>query len=161
MLRSGLYGDDKHWDVERVAEHGRWMKVTAGGWGARVTGWIRRDELEQLDSPPGVGGGCYGEHGRGFGGRAWWGGGKPPKIAYKGPAEIVVGTTVYAQRGGGGAWATVVGVGRAGKDARFGVVVYEGEEWVEVTRVPGVGGTEMMMGRAWVRVGAVRRGDGR
>ncbi len=131
------------------------MQVTTASGGARMTGWIRRGEVEQLDGPPGVGGGCYGEHGRGFGRRAWGGSGEPPKIAYKGPAEIAVGTTVYAQRGGGGAWATVVGVGQ---DARFGVVVYEGEEWAEVKHVPGVGGTEMMMGRAWVRVGAVRGG---
>ncbi len=101
-----------------------------------------------------MGGGCYGEHGGGLGGHGW--GGKPPKIAYKGPAELAIGTTVYAEWGGEGAWAKV-----AKRDPTFEVVVYEGMAWAEVTGVPGVGGAEMMAGAAWVRVGAVRRGEGR
>lgn len=45
---------------------------------------------------------------------------------------------------------------QATRDPRFQVTVYEGNEWAEVTRVPGV----YAMGfRAYVWVEAVRPGD--
>jgi hypothetical protein len=122
--------DDYHFAFERVAEQGRWMRVRRLGSGVRVTGWIRRGELEPSNEPEGVAGGCSGDHGPGLSGRGW--GGKPPVTVYKGPAHLRVGAQLHD---GGDPWATV----RQSEGFEVEVFDWNGRTLVEVTGIPGVG----------------------
>jgi hypothetical protein len=121
--------DEYHFAFERVEEHGRWMRVRRLGRGVRVTGWIRRRELEPSDEPEGVGGGCSGDHGAGLSGRGW--GGTPPVTVYKGPAHLRVGARLYDE----GRWATV----RQSEGFEVEVFAWSGRTLVEVTGIPGIG----------------------
>jgi hypothetical protein len=112
---------------ERVEERGGWLRVTRTGGLARITGWIRRADLERRDEVvPGRSTMCTGRHGPGLGGR----GGPPRKIRYKGPARLRIGARITSWRGD--PFATVR------QDVPFDVVVFEGRSTAEVTRIPGL-----------------------
>ncbi|HEY8922783.1 MAG TPA: hypothetical protein VIU64_00310, partial [Polyangia bacterium] len=120
--------DGHRFTFERVAEHGVWMRVMRAGSGARVTGWIRRDELEPSDGPEASVGGCSGDHGPGLSGRGW--GGKPPVTVYKGPARLRVGAKLFDEDG----WATV----RRSEGFEVEIFEWNGRTFVEVTGIPGI-----------------------
>jgi len=121
--------DGHRFTFERLAEHGGWMRVMRAGSAARVTGWIRRGELEPSDGPESSSGGCSGDHGPGLSGRGW--GGKPPVTVYKGPAHLRVGAKLFDDD----RWATV----RQSEGFEVEVFDWNGRTFVEVTGIPGIG----------------------
>lgn len=132
--------EGQQFSFERIAEDGSWMHVTRSGSGVRVTGWIRRADVEAGDGPEGVSGVCSGGHGPGPSGRSWAGG--PPFTIYKGPARLRVGARIDFN-----GWSA-----RIQRTEEFHIWVYEssGRKLVEVTGIPGV--AMRGPGGVWIRL---------
>lgn len=122
--------DDGNYFLEHVESLGNWLKVrTAGCWG-EITGWMSHSEflppfpLQQTPRSDM----CEG-HGRPMGGRGYL----AKQGLYKGPASIAPATVVFAKPGRG-AWA------RIRERLECEVRYVEGEDWVELTDIPGLVG---------------------
>jgi len=127
---STAYEGEQLFFFRQVGERRGWLRVTRGGAGARVTGWIRRGALERRDEMVvGRSTMCTGRHGPGMGGRGGFGG-HPPRIRYKGPARLRIGARIETSEG--------YPFGTVKQDVSFGVVLIEGAVWAEVSAIPGV-----------------------
>jgi hypothetical protein len=113
---------------ERLAERAGWMRITALTRSVRLTGWIPRWQLENLDSTIAGGSTCDCPPEGPVFARIY-----ADKPLYEGPARVAAGTVLSAP-GGEGEWA------RVERDVELRVIVSGRSDSVEVTAIPGLGG---------------------